>query len=786
MSIQPSIQPSPLHRAAGPLPPVRYEFRVQGGRGDAARGLWRVRSFRMIEAISEPYRITLEVVLDAALVDLDELLGDACEIALDRRASPRRIYGVILAGEELGRAGGRHHLRLEIGPALALLDQRVDTRAWQERSAPEVLHEVLAAPLAELGRKVKMDGLDRARYPIRDYCVQYRESDLDFASRLMEEEGISYYFTHEGGAEVLVLVDGNHGFAALLGDGEVVPLIEGAHDTAPAESLQRLHAGRRLTPTAVAQRSFDWQRPSEAPAAIRPAADRRGRQREVYAHDDVAYPGDEARHAAIAQERLRVREQVAAGEGNVTAFRAGGHFALGGHGAGDARYLVTKVTHRGECPDEAILAALAGDAPAPRYANAFECVPLTAAFRPPRAHKRPRVMGVQTATVTGPPGEEVHCDEHGRIKILPHWDRLSAADETSSWWVRVAQPVAGAGWGVLALPRVGMEVVVDFIDGDPDRPLVVGCVYNGDNPPPYALPGDKTKTTIRTSSSPGGGGYNELRFEDQAGAEEVFLHAQRDYNAVVNASRTLSVGAGDTTTVGANRTAVIGANDSTAVGASKSVTVAANYAESCGANHAVSVGAAESISVGAAQSVSVGAAQSVSVGGAQSVSVGADQSITVGGSQTTTVAGSQTNTITGDQIDVVTGDQTATITGNQSATITGNQSATVTGTHALTVTGAVTQTFSAGAALGITGAYTLTISGELSVDAGGKASLKAAQIEISGGDSKVTVAPGVVTVEGGCLVDIRTSGDVTVSGGAAVTITGGSVAVSGGTIALNC
>ncbi|MCB9568796.1 MAG: type VI secretion system tip protein VgrG [Myxococcales bacterium] len=594
----------------------------------------------------------------------------------------------------------------------------------------------------------------------------------------------------QGDAELLVLVDHNRGFPRLHEDDEALALADGGLGAAGVESLHAFRWGRRLTPTAVVQRAFAWQRPSEPHGAAKEGADLRGRRREVYEHDDRVYPEDAERLSQIKQERLQAPSRRASAGSDATLVRAGGALAIRGHGRG-GDYLVTRVTHRGECPEESILQggllAAAGPSAAPRYTNTFECQPLDLPFRPVLTKTKPKVAGVQTATVTGPPGEEVFCDEHGRIKILPHWDRLSPVDEGSSWWVRVAQHSAGPGWGTVFLPRIGMEVVVDFIDGDPDRPIVVGCVYNGDNPPPYALPDDKTKTTIRTSSSPGGGGFNELSFEDQAGAEEVFLHAQRDYNAVVNANRTLSVGANDTTSVGANRTAVIGANDSTAVGANKSVTVGANYSESCGASHSVSVGAAESISVAAAQSVSVGGAQSVSVGAAQSVSVAADQSTTVGGSQSATVTGDQTNTITGNQTNTVTGNQSNEVTGDQSHTITGDHALTVTGTHALTVTGAATETLSAGAAIGVTGAYTLTISGELTVDAGGRASIKASRIELSGGDSKVSVEPGLVTVEGGCLVDIKTSGDVTVNGGAAVSITGGAdVTITGSAVKLNC
>ena len=794
---------SPLFNP-GVLPPVRYTLRVKGWRGAP----WHVRRFELREGISQVYRLSIEALCDTSTLDLDELLGDDCVLELDRAADPRSVSGVILAAEEVGRLSGRHHVHLEIGPALALLDQRVDSRAWQERSAPEILREVLRDPLAELGREVDLSGLAPENYPRREYCVQYRESDLDFASRLMEEEGISFIFSQRGEVERLVLVDHNRGFPRLYGDDEVLDLADGGLGLAGREGLQSFRWGRRLTPTAVVQRAFAWERPSDPPASERSGADLRGRRREVYEHDDRVYPEDAERLATIKRERLTAPSQRARGTSDATLLRAGGAVAIQGHGRG-GDFLITAITHQGECPEEAIIQAALADA-VPRYSNSFECQPLSQPFRPALTKVKPKVAGVQTATVTGPPGEDVHCDAHGRIKLLPHWDRLSPVDEGASWWVRVAQSLAGPGWGGLFIPRVGMEVVVDFIDGDPDRPLVVGCVYNGDNPPPYVLPDDKTKTSIKTSSTPGGGGFNELRFEDQAGAEEVFIHAQRNMNVAVNASRSASIGACDTTTVGANRTATIGANDTTTVGANKTVAVAANYSETCGGAHSVSVGAVESISVALSQCVSVGTDQSidvgmkqalsigteqtVDVGTDQSISVGADQSLTVTGNQTTTVTGDQTNTITGAQTNTVTGDQTNTVTGDQTNTVTGDQTHTITGKHALavtgthdvTITGAATTSYNAGASVGVTGDLDLSISGELIVGADGNAQLRAAKITITGGDSEVVVEPGRVTITGGCMVDVKSSGAVAVTGDGEVTVTGGSVSVTGGTIRLNC
>ena len=763
-------------RSHKPLPAVRYGFRVEGWRG----ALWHVRRVELVEALSEPYRLTVELVVDEPRLDLDELLGDVCALELDRKTSTRTVHGIVLSATDLGRAAGRHHVRLEVGPALALLAQRVDTRAWQDRNAPDILKEVLSAPLAELGRTVNLDALRVGDYPRREYCVQFRESDLGFAARIMEEEGITYYFDHSGDAEKLVLIDDNHDFAALQGD--PVAIRETEPDTAAAESVQRFSFGRRMRSSAVAQRNFDWQSPQSPRASARPGTDHRGRTREVYEHDDIVYPGDGDRLARLKQERLDVGAHAASGESNVTGLYPGAWFSLQGHARAelDDKYLVTKVTHHGEAPDVTILVTQASAGPP--YVNEFECIPLKVPFRPIKVAHKPKVSGLQTATVTGPPGEEVHCDEHGRIKILPHWDRMSPQDETSSWWVRCAQALAGSGWGFFALPRIGMEVVVDFLDGDPDRPLVVGCVYNGQNQPPYPLPAEKTKTTLKSNSSPGGGGSNELRFEDQAGAEEVYLHAQRTFNAVVGADMSLSVGGSESDSISANRSTTVGANDSTTVGANHSTTVGANITSTAGANHAASAAATQSLSAGASQSLSAGSSQSLSAGSSQSLSAGSSQSLSAGSSQSISVGA--------DQSISVTGNRTVSVTGNETISVTGTQDTSVTAAHSLTASAASTVKIGAALTETVGADYTLTISGNNTIEAV-EYSLTASKITLTGGGSVIIMEGGKITISSSGPLDLSGCGPVTIQGpnigikGGPINIEGADVTVKGGTIKLN-
>lgn len=644
--------------ARGVLPRVEYGFRSESWTGAP----WHVVRVDLVEELSAPYRLELELIVEDLSTDIDAMLGSSCELTIGRGADGRAVCGIVMQLDDRGALGDRRLVRLEIGPALTLLAQRVDTRAWQDRTGPEIVQAVLAEGLAPYRRQVRL-ALSSQEYVKREYCTQLRESDLAFVARLMEEEGISYYFEHEGGLETMVLVDHNAGFPLLStrADSDAVAILDVEAETAGIESVQSFVWTRRLCSTSVVQSDFDFARPEASQVYSAPGTDEGGREREVYLHDEQVFTEDGARRAQVRREQLVVSGKVARGEGNVTEFAPGVRFRLVDHRRVelDRFYVLRRVRHTGECPEDVIERARAEAAP--RYVNEYECVPDDVPVRPERRHFKPRVYGPMTATVTGPPSEEVHTDEHGRVKVIFPWDRSSPRDDTSSWWVRVAQSWAGPGWGSVWLPRIGMEVVVEFLDGDPDRPLITGCVYNGRNPPPYPLPGEKTKSSIKSNSSPTNGGFNELRFEDQAGAEEVFLHAERDWNSVVKANKTLTVGGNETDTITMNRAVTVLMNDALTVGMNRAETVGLNRAVTVGMNNSVTVGmnqtetvaiaaartigAAYQVSVGAAMSEDVGLSKTESIGEYKSVSTGKSSSEDVGEDKTLYVAENSTETV---------------------------------------------------------------------------------------------------------------------------------------------
>jgi type VI secretion system secreted protein VgrG len=585
-----------------PIEEARYAVHIKDGPDPG----WHVRRFRLAEAVSEPYELSLDLVanVSAEELDPDALLGADLELELERGTVCRSICGLIHRVSSVTSNADELVIHVEVVPAWSYLQQHVDTRIFQDQTVPEILAEVLDDALAQYGRKLDASRLHED-YVVRDYCVQYAESDFDFASRLMEEEGISYVFRPEQsagkptGVELMVLVDQapgspNSDFEDIEGifDDEV-SIIADRPDTADEESIQSLDWTRPEQPSKVVLRRFNWKRPSPKgiPQAEQSTDPRRGRLREIYIPDDrrrvvdklgdEAYEGTEVDEDEATAARRRF-ELVAADQGrghgtsNLVGMHAGGCFTVADHAnpaLAGKRFVVTRVVHLGNAPEVERDAR----ADAVRFQGSFECILADVPIRPPLKTRRPRIHGPQTAIVTGPAGEEIHTDRHGRIKVHFHWDRLSAFDDTSSCWVRVAQTSAGPGWGSWTLPRVGMEVLVEFLDGNPDRPLVTGCVYNGNNRPPYDMPAGKAKTTLKSQSSPGGGGSNELRFDDGAGSEEVYFHAQKDFNEVVENDHTSTVKVNETIDVGVDRSLSVGGNQTVSVTGNQTVTITGNH-----------------------------------------------------------------------------------------------------------------------------------------------------------------------------------------------------------------
>ncbi len=549
---------------------VEYHFELA-----SVGGRWGVREVDFHEALNEPFELTVRALLLDAHPESSELLGQECSLSLERGGQQRMFKGIVRKAKVLERHSGLN-VRLTIVPALWLLEQRRGSRIFQDLTVPEIVEEVFQRALGGRSRELRNELSET--YPRHEYVTQYQESELAFVTRLCEQEGIFFYFDHESGDhEVLVLADGTSGLAEVGEDGRV----EFARDPAQApggEAVYRANHAERVGTTDMVVADWDWTRPS---VVLREEQTGRGEDDpalEDYDHTDAvaiyAYDAggraygehDAVRQARIRAQRLDLDRQHWHMRSTVLSARPGRILELQGcpDGALDGRrYLIVSTHGSGEATE-----GVDGG-----FDNGFDCVPVDVPYRPRRSVPRPLAYGPSSAIVTGPSGEEIHTDEHGRVKVQFHWDREGQRDERSSCWLRVQQTWAGPGWGSWFLPRVGMEVVVQFLDGNPDKPFVAGCLYHGENPTPYPLPDDKTKSTIKTNSSPGGGGFNELRFEDKAGSEEVFIHAQKDFNEVVEHDHSTHVKNDQANTVGVNQTEHVGGEQTMTVDKNRTVHV---------------------------------------------------------------------------------------------------------------------------------------------------------------------------------------------------------------------
>ncbi|MDO7896650.1 type VI secretion system Vgr family protein [Pseudomonas citrulli] len=516
--------------------------------GIAVTGLehdFQVLAFKGHEAISQPYSFEVELVSERKSPDLEKLLHRQAFLTFDKLARQTcgvhgLIYSVVL-GDPVKRLT---HYKIRLVPQLAYLAHRTNQRIFQHLSVPQIItsilkdHGILAdAHHFHLGES----------YGPRDYCVQYRESDLHFIERLCQEEGLHYHFRHTESGHHLVFGDDQTVFPR-LDHPSVYKQCDGMVADEPV--IRRFGLRLETRTTQVRRREYDFEKATFLLEKTWRADDENDHPN----LEDYDYPGDFShgkRERLLRRnlERHRADYRQAEGQGNQSTLRAGHFLTLNEHPRREWNdlWLLTEVHHEGKQPQ--VLEEGAGSTPhiAPGaldqgYHNRFAATPWDMIFRAPRVRQKPRMAGSQTAVVTGPKGEEIHCDQYGRVKVRFFWDRAGRPDDGTSCWLRVASNWAGNGYGIVTIPRVGMEVLVTFLEGDPDKPLISGCLTNSANPLPYPLPELKTRTVLRSSSSPAGAGFNELHLEDRAGQELIYLRAQRDMEQKIEHDSRLEVG----------------------------------------------------------------------------------------------------------------------------------------------------------------------------------------------------------------------------------------------------
>lgn len=573
------------------------------------------------ETISQPFLFELDLFSEDAALDPKDLLDSPVTILIGLPGgADRPIHGIVRRFVQQNQRGPLTSYRAEVVPRLWFLALRRNSRIFQHKSVLDIVETVLKE--GDVPYEIKCT----KQYPARDYCVQYRESDLDFVSRLLEEEGIFYFFQHEDGKHTLILADSNN--AALPAVGATTAHV--AETAQPDEDVVLgLQSEHSVYVGKVTLRDYDPLQPNLSLAA---EVSGEGRSSEFYDHPGMyTVPEEGDRYAKLRLLQAEAQREVVRGHGTMRSFGAGHKFDLRNHYRPDLNqpYLLTQVQHWATGGD-----FLAGGQPQSDYRNTFVCIPFSLPYVPQRATPLPTVRGSQTALVVGPRGEEIHVDEHGRVKVQFFWDREGKKDEKSSCWVRVSTAWAGKAWGTIEIPRIGQEVIVDFIEGDPDRPIITGRVYNAEQVPPYTLPANKTQSGLKSRSSLGGGteNYNEIRLEDKKDSELFYIHAEKDFQAVVENDRTETVHHDEKITIANDRTEEVG-NDET-------ITIKNNRTEDVGVDETITIGGSRTEEVGGDESITISGARELTVSGNETIKVDGNEKAEVGGNREVEVKGS--------------------------------------------------------------------------------------------------------------------------------------------------
>ena len=498
-------------------------------------------AFRGHEELSRLFHFELEMISDNAAIQATDIVGKNVTFSVKLADDSPRVFNGFVSRFSAGdEEHGRRNYRAEIVPWLWFLTQTADCRIFQNMTVPDIIEQIFQ----DLGFSDYETSEIRGDHKEWEYCVQYRETDFNFVSRLMEQEGIFYYFRHEDGKHTLVLAD-QKGAYKDCSENEV----EYPPSQAPQAITDHITSWEHryeFRPGKWAQTDYNFETPSsdlmtQTNTIVKlPGVDKY----EIY-----DYPGEYPdKGAGDGETKIRMEEEevphdVVYAASTCKTFTPGGKFTVAVHRSSSEEgktFVIASIQHSATEP----MAYEAGGAVGEDYSNTFTCIPDSVTFRPARVTPKPIVSGCQTAVVVGPSGEEIYTDEYGRVKVQFFWDREGKKDENSSCWIRVAQNWAGEKWGIVFNPRIGQEMVVDFLEGDPDRPIITGRVYNAEQMPPYNLPAEQTKSTLKTRSSKDGSAdnFNELRFEDKKGEEEIYLHAERDFNRAVENNDTLKVG----------------------------------------------------------------------------------------------------------------------------------------------------------------------------------------------------------------------------------------------------
>jgi type VI secretion system secreted protein VgrG len=744
---------------------------------------------RGTESISRLYEFELDLMSPRDKpADFSKVLGQPALVELELPGKKKRHFHGFINRFSQGRRDAEFlYYRATLVPQFWFLTKRVQSRIFQQITVPDILKKVLT------GLKVTWE--IKGTFHPRDYCVQYRESDFAFASRVMEEEGIYYFFKHTDGGHEMVVANTPQSHPDLPIDNKLIfeETLGGNRPEARVIEWERAQEVRSAKVTLwdhtfeLPHKHLETEKKiqdSVAAGKVTHKVSLNGTDKlELYDYpggyagrfDGVAPGGgdragdlqkifeDNARTAGIRIQQEALEAVTAHGAATTGQMTAGHKFGLTRHYDADDNYVLTEIQH------SARLGAnyRSGEGEELVYENRFAVIPLAVPYRPPLITPRPTVHGSQTAVVTGPGGEEIFPDKYGRVKVQFHWDREGKNDDTSSCWVRVTTMWAGKQWGMIHIPRIGQEVVVDFLEGDPDQPIIVGSVYNADQMPPWGLPGNKTQSGIQTRSSPGGGGgnHNQIRFEDKKGAEQLHIHAEKNQDIEVENDETHWVGHDrkktidhdETTLVKHDRTETVNNNETITIDGKRAETVHKTETIVIDGDRTETVHSNEKITIDKNRTESVGQDESITISGNRTENVSKEEKITIGGGRTESVAKDEKISIGGGRTESVAKDEGITISGGRTVSVAKDEG--------LSVTGGQTESVGKDRAISVTGADSLNVGKTLAITAADSITLTTGSASITmKKDGTIVIKGKDITVEGSGQITGKASKNMTLKG----------------------
>lgn len=569
-----------------------------------------VRRCTVREQLNRLFQIELDLTSDRQDINFDDIVGKNVTVRVSVAEGETRFFNGYVARFVLAKAERSYSVyRAVLVPWLWFLTRSADCRIFQETmdsppdamTVPGILKKVFKDHGFE--EHFRDDGLSGSFRP-RNFCVQYRETAFNFVSRLMEQEGITYYFEHSDGAHKLVLSNGAAGHNPLPGY-ETIDYHPHQQSGSNPAAVTDWIAEKEVQPGAYILNDFNFENARQALQHGLVASAAITRAHDLAALEIFDYPGDYPTHAdgeTVAQlriEEMQARHEILRGQGTTPGLAAGCKFSLARHPRSDQNreYLVTSATYDFDEGDFETGGKKGGKGGGSFLTCQFAAIPAEQPFRPARVTPKPQIQGPQTAIVVGPSGEEIHTDQYGRVKVQFHWDRYGKGDDNASCWIRVAQSSAGKGWGSMSIPRIGHEVIVEFLEGDPDRPIVTGQVYNSGAMPPYALPAGATITTQKSNSSKGGAGFNEIRTNDKKGSEQVFIHGEKNQDIRIK-NDTLEW-------IGHDRHLIVKNDQVEEVGNDRGEKIIRDHVEEIGRDHHLTVKGKEAIKVTGSHSLTV-------------------------------------------------------------------------------------------------------------------------------------------------------------------------------------